>query len=259
MSCKYPIVLAHGIAAKQLRIMNAFGRIERELGEAGYRVFVADTDGFGAIETNAEQLKTFCLGVLDRTGAKKVNIIAHSKGGLDAKYMITSLGMEDRVASLTTLCTPHKGSVIASLIWRLPMWLKKIYAFFIDSFYRIFLGDKSPNSMRACEQLRLSEESADTLGFSDKVYCQSYSTTLERGRDCFVMALPMKIYKHFENVKSDGLVSADSSKFGEYKGECLDISISHVQIIDLFSKKSQKEKIYAFYKKLCAELAEMGY
>ena len=105
MPTKYPIILAHGIAAKQLRVLNAFGNIGRELEAVGNKVYIADTDGFGAIETNAEQLRCFVDRVLKETGAEKVNIIAHSKGGLDSKYMITHLGMEDKVASLTTLCT----------------------------------------------------------------------------------------------------------------------------------------------------------
>ena len=256
---KYPIILVHGIGAKEARIMNAFGHIGEVLTNEGYSVYIADTDGFGTIEGNAEQLKKFINRVMSEVGAEKVNIIAHSKGGLDTKYMITELSMEDSVASLTTLCTPHGGSVIASWIWKLPMWLKKIYAFFIDSFYRIVFKDEHPDALRACEQLRSSDESRDTLCFSSKVYCQSYSTTLKRARDCFIMALPMKMQKHFENVENDGLVSRESSKFGNYRGDCLDISISHVQIIDLFSKKSQKEKIYEFYKTICRELADMNF
>jgi len=256
---KYPIILAHGIAAKELKIIKAFGRIGDKLKEAGYDVYIADTDGFGTVKGNAEQLRSFCLGVMEATGAEKVNIIAHSKGGLDSKRMITELGMEECVASLTTLCTPHKGSIIASWIWKLPMWMKKTAAFFIDSFYRIVMKDKAPDSLRACEELRSVDESEETLCFSHKVYCQSYSTSLKRGRDCFIMALPMKFYKHFEKVENDGLVSQESSKFGNYRGECLDISVSHVQIIDLFSKKSQKEKIYSFYISLCKELSEMGF
>ena len=150
MATKYPIVLVHGIAAKQLRILNAFGKIGNKLEEAGNAVFIADTDGFGRIETNAEQLRDYIERVLSETGAEKVNIIAHSKGGLDSKYMITELGMEDKVASLTTLCTPHKGSIIASWIWDLPRFMKKTLAFFIDNFYKLFLGDKKPDSLGAC-------------------------------------------------------------------------------------------------------------
>lgn len=259
MPCKYPVILVHGIAAKQLRLLNAFGKIGDKLKDAGNTVYIADTDGFGTIETNAQQLKEQILKILDECKTDKVNIIAHSKGGLDSKYIITDLGMQDHVASLTTLCTPHKGSIIASKIWSLPVWMKKTIAFFIDSFYKIVMRDKHPNSLRACEQLKHVDESEDTLGFSYEVYCQSYSTTLERGRDCFIMALPMKLYKHFENTESDGLVTNNSAKFGNYRGNCLDISISHVQIIDLFSKKSQKEKIYSFYNGICNELAEMGF
>ena len=259
MASKYPIILAHGIAAKQLRILNAFGKIGYELEKEGYKVFVADTDGFGSIENNAEQLKNYINRVLLLTGAEKVNIIAHSKGGLDSKYMITKLGMEDKVASLTTLCTPHKGSIIASKIWKLPMPIKKIIAFWIDMFYCLFLGDKHPDSIRACDQLRAVDESEETLQFSYKVYCQSYSTSISNVKDCFIMGLPMKLQHHYEVTDNDGMVSEESAQFGCYKGKCLDITVSHVQIIDLFSKKSQKEQIYAFYKKVCSELSEMGF
>ena len=259
MSTKYPIILAHGIAAKQLRIMNAFGRIGVELEKAGYRVFIADTDGFGSIEHNAEQLRDFVNRVKLLTGAEKVNIIAHSKGGLDSKYMITKLNMEDSVASLTTLCTPHRGSIIASKIWDLPMPIKKLLAFGIDMFYCLFLGDKHPDSLRACQQLRSVDESEETLRFSYKVYCQSYSTGISDLKDCFIMGLPMKLQHHFEVTDNDGMVSEESAQFACYRGRCLDIPVSHVQIIDRFSKKEQKDKIYAFYKKVCAELSEMGY
>ena len=64
---------------------------------------------------------------------------------------------------------------------------------------------------------------------------------------------------HSEITDSDGLVAESSAKFGKYRGNALDIPVSHVQIIDLFSKKSQKEKIYAFYKKVARELSEMGF
>ena len=39
-------------------------------------------------------------------------------GGLDARYMIASLGMEARVLSLTTVGTPHRGTAFAD--WGMP-------------------------------------------------------------------------------------------------------------------------------------------
>ena len=259
MSTKYPIILAHGIAAKQLRVMNAFGRIGNELEAEGYKVYIADTDGFGSIENNAKQLKRFIEAVKITCECDKVNIIAHSKGGLDAKYMITHLGMEDSVASLTTLCTPHNGSIIASKLWDLPRPIKRFVAFFLDGFYRIVCHDEHPDCLKACEQLRQADTSMETLNFSYKVYCQSYSTVMDKAKDCFIMALPMKIHHHYENYTNDGMVSEDSTKFGNYRGRCLDIPISHSQIVDFFAKKSQKEQIYTFYKRLASELEEMEF
>jgi triacylglycerol lipase len=43
----------------------------------------------------------------------KVHIIAHSMGGLDARHLISRLGYSDRVASLSTISTPHHGTRIA--------------------------------------------------------------------------------------------------------------------------------------------------
>lgn len=244
---------------KEMRRLRAFGKIGNELTSAGFSVFVAEVDGFGSIETNAGQLREYILRVLAETGAEKVNIIGHSKGGLDSKYMITSLEMEDYVASLTTLCTPHRGSIIASKIWSLPLPLKRAIAKTIDLFYKKICHDEYPDSMRACEQLRHSDTEGETIMFSEKVYCQSYSAGISKVKDCFIMALPMKLQHRYQIAENDGLVTDESSKFGTYRGRCLDIPVSHVQIIDFFSKKHQKEKIYSFYIQICKELSDMGF
>ena len=254
---KYPIILVHGIAIREMKLIKAFGKIERKLKEAGYDAYTANTDAFGSIENNAKQLKEIILKLIEDKKTEKVNIIAHSKGGLDAKHMIARLGMEDKVASLTTLCTPHKGSAIATKIWALPSPVKKSLAFFINGFYKL-IGDKSPDSIKVCEELK-SREEADGIVFSDKVYCQSYSTTLKSGKDCLLMATFMRIYNKVEGVDNDGVVSVESAKFENYRGECLDESVSHTQIVDIFAKRKNRHKIFGFYIGLCDELSRMGF
>lgn len=259
MATQYPVILAHGIILKDIKFFKAFGRIEKELKNRGYSVYTATTDGFGTIENNAEQLKEFILNVLKKENVQKVNIIAHSKGGLDAKYMIQNLDTEDCVASLTTLCSPHKGSPIASFILKFPKFIVKFIAFWINLIYKIF-GDKKPDALTVCKQLKNNSITDNTLlNFSENVYCQSYSTTLKKSRDDFIMGIPLKFYKHLENSSSDGLVSTDSAKFGIYRGDCIDDSISHSQIVDFMAGKRKKEKIYSFYNNLCNDLAEMGF
>jgi len=196
--------------------------------------------------------------VLGTTGAEKINIIAHSKGGLDSKYMIRELDMADKVASLTTLCTPHRGSAIATHLWSLPMWVKKVITFFINGFYKL-IGDKNPDSMKVCEQLKKPEEDTVEESFSDKVYCQSYSTKLRSGKDCVLMAVPLTLYNYTEGVENDGMVSEESAKYENYRGECLDDSVSHTQIVDFLAAKRNRRRILEFYVSLAKELGEMGY
>lgn len=259
MKSKYPIVLVHGIALKDFKFFRCFGGIEKKLKKEGYAVYNAKVDGFGSIENNAEQLKDFVNGVLAESGAEKVNLVAHSKGGLDSKYMISKLGMENSVASLTTLCTPHKGSQVATKIYGLPNPLKKFIAFWVNLWYRIF-GDKHPDALTVCRQLQsVKDVEEETFGFSGKVYCQSYSAVLKRSRDDFLMGIPLIFSRRWEKDGSDGLVSVGASKFGEYKGHVSEDSISHSEITGFSASKKKREKVYAFYLKLCEDLSELGF
>ena len=259
MATKYPIVLAHGIILKDGKFFKAFGRIEKVLRAGGHSVQTSTTDGVGSIETNAEQLKKQIEEILQTEGVEKVNVIAHSKGGLDTRYMIEKLGMKDKIASVTFLCTPHKGSQIATKLYALPRPVKGFLAFWINLWYRIF-GDKHPDILKACRQLS-ANPSGVLEGFepADGIFMQSYSTTLEKSSDDFIMGIPLLFSRKFENDRSDGVVSVESSKFATYLGNCIDDSISHTEIVDLTVDKKKKEKIYAFYTELCKDLEKRGY
>ena len=259
MKSKYPFILVHGIAIKDYKFIKAFGRIEKVLKNNGYVVFTAQTDGFGTIENNAQQLKDEINKILIETNSEKINIIAHSKGGLDSKYMITKLDMDNKVATLTTLCTPHKGSKIATKLLKLPKFLIKFIAFWINLIYKIF-KDKKPDSLTVCKQLQSVDKiEIDTLNINPNIYCQSYSTTLNKSTDDFLMGIPLIFSKYFEKDNSDGMVSTSSAIFANYKGNAINDSISHSQIVDFMVSKKKKEKIYAFYLAVCEELASKGY
>ena len=260
MNTKYPIILVHGIAIKDFLFIKSFGKIDSILKKEGYKVYKSRIDGFGTIEHNAETLKNEILHILEEEKTDKVNIIAHSKGGLDSKYMILNLGMEDKVASLTTLCTPHKGSPVASSILKLPRWGLRWIAFWLNFWYRIF-GDKKPDSLTVCKELAESKDIEDeTFEITNKIYCQSYSTHMEHAKDDFVMGIPLIFFHHYlEEENCDGLVKEDSSIFGEYKGRAFDDSVSHSEIIDFLVNKKKKERIYSFYKEICNDLVKRGY
>src|SRR5437879_9812393 len=111
-----PIVLAHGLFGfDRLRVgswvlVDYFHAIPTALRQAGNRVIVARVTPTAGIAHRAEQLKA----LIERESPDEpVHILAHSMGGLDARYMIAHLGMAHRVLSLTTLGTPHRGSPFA--------------------------------------------------------------------------------------------------------------------------------------------------
>ena len=260
MKTKYPIILVHGIALKDFKFVKSFGEIDRILRIQGHVVYKANIDGFGSISNNAMELKEEILKILEIEKVDNVNIIAHSKGGLDSKYMIENLGMEDHVASLTTLCTPHKGSPIATNLLKLPKFLIKIIAFWINFWYKLF-GDKQPDSYQVCQELkRIDGIEEEIMNFSSKVYCQSFSTVMKKSKDDFIMGIPLIFSHYFEKEKStDGLVPQDSTVFGEYRGNAINESISHSEIVDFMVKKKKRDKIYMFYSTLCEELVNMGF
>jgi triacylglycerol lipase len=127
---RLPIVLAHGIARFDILLeilktrlqipetelgdrFHYFKSIKTHLEARGFRVFHPNQDFAGSVDRRAEQLRTRVDEVLATTGASKVNIIAHSMGGLDARHMIVDMGMADRVANLVTIGTPHSGTILA--------------------------------------------------------------------------------------------------------------------------------------------------
>jgi triacylglycerol lipase len=68
---------------------------------------------YASVEKRAQQLQSQLFDIRERFNSDKLNIIAHSMGGLDARYAITHLKAHEVVASLTTIGTPHRGSPYA--------------------------------------------------------------------------------------------------------------------------------------------------
>lgn len=105
-----PYVLAHGISADASSWDGVVDTLDKE-GVLYTRFSVTSN---GSVAGNAAQLNTAIQGFLDPLKADKVNVIAHSKGGLDTQAL-QALGLKYQILSLSTLSTPHLGSVAADL------------------------------------------------------------------------------------------------------------------------------------------------
>jgi triacylglycerol lipase len=127
----YPIVLAHGIARIDFlrqSVVVMSGRDDDQLGDRlhyfkgikshlerhRFEVHHTSVSFAGGVDLRARQLSEQIQRLLAGNSSGKVHVIAHSMGGLDARHMIVDIpGMAEKVASLTTIGTPHLGTSFA--------------------------------------------------------------------------------------------------------------------------------------------------
>ena len=114
------IVLAHGVLGfgnplGLPSLVNYFNGVEAHLKGQGYQVFAPQVNPFGSIAQRGSELAAAISRVL--ADGQKAHILAHSMGGLDARYALVNVpGFVDRVATLVTIGTPHQGSPVADAI-----------------------------------------------------------------------------------------------------------------------------------------------
>jgi len=113
---KYPIVLAHGMAGfdELFGVYEYWFGIPDYMEAKGATVFVTEVSQLNSTEARGEQLLDQIEYIAAVTGKKKVNVIGHSHGGLDARYVAAV--RPDLVASVTTVATPHKGADLADFL-----------------------------------------------------------------------------------------------------------------------------------------------
>ena len=63
-STKYPVILVHGIIAKDFSFYRAFRKIKDKLALNHVHVYIGNHDGIGSIENNAKQLKAQIIEIL---------------------------------------------------------------------------------------------------------------------------------------------------------------------------------------------------
>lgn len=260
---RYPVVMVHGIFFRDWQIFNYWGRIPGELMRNGAAVYYGKQQSAQSVAASAAELKTQIEQVLKETGSDKVNIIAHSKGGLDSRYMISCLGMENHVASLTTINTPHLGCVwVDHILKKVPDFLVAFIAKRYNSLFHV-LGDTAPDfhgglmdlTAASCEQLNAKMPDSEQV-----MYQSSMSVMSKMFSDGFPLWLSYCFAK--EEGENDGLVSVTSAKWGNYLGTISTKrkrGVSHGDVIDLRREDISGYDVREFYVKLVADLKNKGF
>jgi triacylglycerol lipase len=202
-----PVVLAHGLCGFdrifvfRRPVKEYFPGIRQGLESAGNRVLATRVSATAGIADRASQLKAF---IRQEVGQSPVHVIGHSMGGLDARYMISRLGMDRQVLSLTTVGTPHRGTAFADWgIRRLSRLLCPVFRSAgvpVDAFFDL--------TTDACR--RFNERVPDAPGvryFSVAGVCEKPWLGPE-------YILSSRIIAQSEGC-NDGLVSVASASWGE--------------------------------------------
>ena len=260
---KYPILLVHGVFFRDSKLLNYWGRIPWELETNGAQIFYGNQPSALSIADSAAVLKERILQILAETGAEKVNIIAHSKGGLDCRYAIAKLGMADYIASLTTVNTPHRGCQFADyLLTKVPVDFKNKVANTYNAALRK-LGEKEADFLAAVNDLTDAhcKQLDAEMPAPEGIFCQSIGSVLSSASSgVFPLSLSYHLVNHFSG-ENDGLVSEDSFSWGE-KYTLLRSSgkkgISHCDIIDLTKENIPDFDVREFYVSLVCDLKNRG-
>lgn len=123
-----PVVLVHGlfgfdrIGVPGVRF-DYFRGIAKHLETLGCHVHAVKLPPYASVPARAKQL----AAAIEALPHERVDVIAHSLGGLDARYALAHLGLANKVRALVTIGTPHRGSPIADLVLRGPIgWGHKL-------------------------------------------------------------------------------------------------------------------------------------
>ena len=264
---KYPLLMVHGVFFRDFKYFNYWGRIPEELKRNGATIYYGNHQSAASVEDSARELAMRIQQIVQETGCGKVNIIAHSKGGLDTKTAVSCLEMYPYVASITTINTPHRGCEFAEyLLNRAPQGLKdKVSNAYNTALHK--LGDPNPSFIAAVTDLtasrcRMISDITDNFDYrAAGVYTQSYGSCMKKATGgAFPLNMSYNLVGRFDG-KNDGLVGEPSFHWGEdytYIENKYKKGISHGDMIDLNRENIKGFDVREFYVQLVAGLKARG-
>lgn len=233
---KYPVVLVHGIAMNDINILSVdyFYGIQNELEDEGFTVFVTTQDCFNSTESRAREVFQQLLSIKAvHPEYAKFNIIAHSQGALDARYLVSNLSTtingkvikgSDLVASITSISGVHRGSPVADLVLGiLPAGVARdVVAGVVNVFWKLFFNGEGADSEAAVRSLATSYM-INTFNPNVKdvpgIYYQSYAGKIKTITPTFLVSAPLNAYIRSVDGANDCMVSVNSARWGNYRGE----------------------------------------
>ena len=231
---RHPIVLAHGgfgfdeiaVAGRRHRY---FRNIAEELALPGLEFYRPRVAPRAPIAVRAGTL----VKLLRALPGDRFNVIAHSMGGLDARFAIARLGLADRIASLVTIGAPHHGTPLADAPFaRATARLLGVAA----------LADLAPDALE-----RFNHAVPDVAGVA---YCSVVAAS--DLSETNPLLWPTHLYLSAHGGRNDGIVPQESQRWGKVLRE---IEADHWAQVGW----SLRFDAVALYEEILRELAGLGF
>jgi triacylglycerol lipase len=250
LQLKYPTVLIHGLGAR-----SAYGPVEyfyglpKILRDAKNSIFIANLTAWQTIENRSLQLKE---QIEKAFPDGKVNLVGHSMGGLDARYLTSQLGLSERIASVTTIGTPNRGTTIGDM----AMGLVPGSAFLAADRILKFLDSSSGALKQVTRQYCLNDFAQLTPNSPGVAY---FSATTAISNPIMTNSLPIFWLSHRVLAKiegdNDGFVSVESAQWGDH---ICTYSGDHYAQIGQFLGRSRGMDYIKFYRDIFTHLKNSG-
>ncbi|GAA6059062.1 hypothetical protein JCM10212_002033 [Sporobolomyces blumeae] len=265
---KLPLVFCHGLfgfdhlgpaSIKPLQFSYWVG-VAEALEAMGVEVLIGRVPASASIE---ERAKVLCEMIGDKFEGREVNLIGHSMGGLDARFLISRLKpTKFKVRSVTTISTPHRGSSFADYLLEDLVGVERVPALLgVMKGFGVPGGGKAFDDLTTTKMARFNDETPDDPSVRYFSYGAEFTPSWSNA-----FRIPWGVVYEREGP-NDGLVSVDSAKWGEYQATLH--NVNHLDLVGWVGKvrygwaellgKPIKFKPISFFCAMAEMLAEEGY
>lgn len=256
---RYPVLLMHGFGAMANVVQG--GVLHREamyLRARGIAAYAPHVNPYDTLDVRARAWSARLGVMMEETGADRVNLVAFSSGGLDARVLATDLGWADRIASLVTVSTPHRGTALAEFVMSSPRRLRAVAIGVMDFVGRSAWESAAPRALDSIAELEppavQSRFGSETL---PDIWCASYDSAAGQGTDHSMfppLVVPNRILYRLAGL-NDGIVPTSAMSWGEPLGT---LHTDHARQIGLGSGASARFDSCAFFEGHCDRLRDRG-
>ena len=213
------LVFASGfLVPQQFFGINYFRGVRDHVIQEGHHPLMPKVPPFGS---SAERAEALASAIQQTFPTGPVHIIAHSMGGLDSRMVIGrnlyGLGEPGRIASLTTLSTPHRGSPVADLLaGRGPDDLRRKFAGRITAAFAL-LGIETGALANLTAQMAATVP--DVVQTHPHIRFRSYAAVGRAGHwpTCLLLAPTHEYIRAVTGEDNDGLVALSSAQYGDFQ------------------------------------------